>query len=107
MNLTLLKGYPDRVGKRNTFCASAVGPTSYNTTTKDVVASPVFQFYIDAIFPAMTVSGTYFVTFVPSAGGARPTWKAVWWTVSGMTEVTNTTNLSAETVQFGGFGGFY
>ncbi len=107
MTLTFLKGYPDLIGKREAFVAAAIGPTSYLTATKDAVAFPVFQGYIDAINPASTVSGTYLVLFVPSGTGARPTWKAVWYTASGMTEVSNAVNLSAEKVQVSGFCGKY
>lgn len=107
MDITLQHGYPDYVGKRQIFCGNAKGPSSYSQTTKDAVNSPRFQMYFDAIFSAQTVSGTYFVTFKPSGAGPRATWKAVWWTIAGMTEVANAVDLSGETINVGGFCGQY
>ncbi len=108
MDITLQHGYPDYVGKRQIFCGSAIGPKSYSTAAaKDPVNSPRFQMYFDTIFPAMTVSGTYQVVFIPSGAGPRATWKAKWFTAVGMVEVVNTTDLSGETINVGGFCGQY
>lgn len=107
MNITLQHGYPDYVGKRQILCGSAIGPTSYSQTTGDPVALNRFQTYIDVLFPAYTVSKTYLVLFYPNTTGPRATWTAKWYTAAGMTEVSNLTNLSAEQLQVGGFGGDY
>lgn len=107
MELTLLKGYPDRVGRRFIFSGNATGPTSYSTTTGDVVTGLPYNNVVDVIFPSMTVSRTYEVRFYPSALGARVTWAARWYTISTGAEVANGTDLSAEQIQVGGFGGTY
>lgn len=109
MQLTLLHGYPDRVGKRLIFCGSGVGPSSYvvKASGGDPISIPAFQNYADVIFPAMSLSGTYIVYPYPSAVGPRATWSLQWVTKSTGAEVSTTTDLSAEKVQLGGFGGVY
>lgn len=110
MNLTLLKGYPDRVGKRFTWCGFGTGPTSYTggITGGDAIVLPVFQGYIDSVEGCgFSVSGNYFCRAQPSAGGARAKWVLRYFTGPNSTEVTNSTNLSAETFQLSGLGGFY
>jgi hypothetical protein len=113
MKLTLLHGYPDYIGKRWAFCGNGVGPTSYVQKTSAGGGDPVvpvrFQNYIDIIFPAMSVSGTYIVYPYPvnSAIGPRLSWALKWVTISTGAEVAASTDLSAEKVQLGGFGGDY
>ena len=109
MQLTLLKGYPDYVGKRQIFCGSGVGPTSYvqKASGGDPIVYPPYQNYIDVLFPAMSLSGTYIVYPYPSAVGARATWALKWVTASTGAEVSAAVDLSAEKVQLGGFGGVY
>ena len=109
MKLTLLKGYPDYVGKRQIFCGTGIGPTSYTQKASggDVITYPPFQNYIDVIFPAMTLSGTYIVYPYPAAVGPRQVWALKWVTASTGAEVSAAVDLSAEKVQFGGFGGVY
>jgi hypothetical protein len=107
MVISLFKGYPDRMGKRFAFAGSGVGPTSYDATGKDPVSVPVFNTYIDVLHGGTTVSGTYILRAVPSLGGVRATWKLIWVTASTGTEVVGGTNLSAEKVILGGFGGMY
>src|SRR6266705_5487381 len=99
MQLTLLAGYPDRVGKRFVWVGYGKGPASY-ATGGDPIALPGFQNYIDAIESGgLSVSGTYYVRAIPSVGGIRPTWELLWVVASTNAEVTATTNLSAETIQ--------
>jgi hypothetical protein len=113
MQLTLLKGYPDYVGKRQIFCGNGTGPTSYVQKTStpnaggDIVTYPPFQNYIDIIFPAMSLSGTYIVYPYPVVVGPRQVWALKWVTISTGTEVAASTNLSAESVQLAGFAGVY
>lgn len=104
--------YPDLVGRRSIFAGNYVGPASYTNTaniatTGDPVQVGPFNYYIDAIHATVSVSGTYLVRFRPSGPGPRATWKAVWVTISTGNEVTNATNLSAETVIVSGFGGLF
>ena len=104
--LTYMPGYPDNVGKRFAFVATGVGPKSYDSTNKDILTLPGFQNYIDAPSQFVkTVSGTYYLNISPSLSGRRATWKAVWYSVGGTTEVTNAVDLSAEKFIFSGFGG--
>jgi hypothetical protein len=105
MNLTLLTGYPDNVGRRHIWCGYGSGPASYHQTTKDPITVPRFQFFIDCLFPAVSKSGTYLVYGIASGVGARQEWKLKWVTASSGAEVANGTNLSNEEVQLGGFGG--
>lgn len=109
MQLTLLNGYPDLVGKRAIWSGYGTGPTSYTggTTGGDTITGLPFQFYIDAIFCAVAVSGTYVVLGQRSKTGHRATFKLRWFTLVGMTEVTNATDLSAEKINLSGFGGSY
>src|SRR5512146_3143911 len=106
MDVTLNQGYPDRVGRRYIFCGSAVGPSSY-TTGGEVLNIGQFNNYIDAVFPARSVSGTYILYGVPSAVGPRATWKAFIVTASTGAQVGSGTDLSAEKFVVGGFAGVY
>jgi len=110
MNITLLHGYPDRVGKRFRWCGNGNGPASYvgGTTPGDQIILPVFQAYIDSVNgDQLSVSGNYIVRVQPGGIGARQKWFTRWFNVSGGAEVTNATNLSAEQVQLSGDGGLY
>lgn len=107
MQLTLLHGYPDLIGKRYAFVGYGTGPASYSRTTGDAIALPSFQNYIDAINGATSVSGTYEVRAVPSIVGPRATWALHWYVIATGAEVANAVDLSAEKVQLSGFGGTY
>lgn len=106
MQLTLLKGYPDRIGKRFAFVGYGSGPASY-VTGGDTVTLGAFQNYIDWMGDATSISDTYFLRAIPSAVGPRATWEMKWFVISTGNEVANGVNLSAEQVQVGGFGGVY
>jgi hypothetical protein len=41
MQLTLLHGYPDLIGKRFAFVGYGTGPASYSRTTGDAIALPI------------------------------------------------------------------
>jgi hypothetical protein len=107
MNLVMYKGYPDKVGRRQIFAGSGVGPTSYSQTTGDPITVPQFQNYIDAVHMSQSVSGTYYARVQPSGAGPRQTWKAKYYVVATNAEVANAVNLSAETFIVSGFGGTY
>lgn len=111
MQLTLLHGYPDYVGKRFNWCGNGIGPASYVQVTAtgggDPLVLPGFGNYIDFAAPALTISRTYLVIPVPVLVGARATWRLKWTTQSSGTEVSAAVNLSAESVQLAGFGGVY
>ena len=107
--ITLFKGYPDRIGKRFAFCGSYTGPASY-TTGGDPITLNQYQNYIDNIENSggLSVSGTYIVRAIPSIAGPRATWKMKWYTAAApQTEVSAATNLSAETFIVSGLGGVY
>jgi hypothetical protein len=118
MQLTLLKGYPDFVGKRATFVGFGSGPASYTQLTAvtapavatggDPVAVPLPNYYIDSIDgPGLTVSGTYYVRPVSSGVGARQKWALIWYVAATNAQVAAAVNLSAEQVQIGGKCGQY
>ncbi len=89
MQITLLNGYPDYVGKRFTLCGYGNGPASYSPVG-DPVYFARYNNYIDILFPALTVSGIYEVKFIPSSYGPRATWSALWF-YSGRQGVINVT----------------
>jgi len=110
----MLKGYPDKVGKREIFCLNVTGPKPYvNTATFATSGDPLltnalgFGRYVDVVFSAVSVSGTYIVRGVPTGVGPRALWNLHWYTESSGTEVANGVDLSAESVQIGGFCGVY
>jgi hypothetical protein len=111
MQLTLLSGYPDNVGRRHIWCGFGSGPgptTGFPTgyaTGGEPLNSPRFQFYFDAVFPAVSASGTYIVYGVASGVGARQEWRLKWVDAATGAEVAANTNLDGEQVQLAGFGG--
>lgn len=107
MQPKLLEGYPDFIGRRIAWCGYGNGPKSY-VTGGDVVTLPGFKMYIDVIFAGgFSVSGTYYVDAIQQGVGARQTWKIIWTVASTDAEVAPGTDLSAEQVQIGGFGGTF
>jgi hypothetical protein len=107
MQLTLLKGYPDFVGKRAIFVGWENGPPSYVQATGDIITLPLPNYYIDALFGGVqTVDGLYQVRAEPTGVGARKTWALIWYTVAGAT-VANGVNLSGSQIQIGGMCGQY
>jgi hypothetical protein len=106
MQLTFLQGYPDYIGKRLAICGYGTGPALY-VTGGDSVVMPRYNNYIDCLFPALTVSGTYYVWPILASVGNRPTYKLKWVVASTGAEVAANTVLSGESVQIGGFGGVY
>lgn len=107
MQLTLMHGYPDLIGRRSAFAGFGNGPAAY-TTGGDPVTLGTFNYYIDAIEGnGFTVSGNYYVVPIPSKAGPRATWKLKWFTQGTNTEVGNGTNLSAESLILSGLGGLY
>lgn len=120
MQVTLLKGYPDRVGRRSIWVGTGNGPASYtggNSPTDAITGLP-FQFYIDAVTEiSISASGTYYAMAQPSTvpiaaagtafvGNPRATWNLRYFTTSNGAEVSNNTNLAAEKFTVSGFGGF-
>jgi hypothetical protein len=119
MQLTLLKGYPDFVGKRATFVGYGSGPASYVQLVQGVAPAAgtggdpltflLPNYYIDSIDSAgvLTVSGKYFVRAISSGVGARQKWALVWYVTTGGAEVGAGVILSAEQIQIGGKCGQY
>src|ERR1700677_4545758 len=108
MQLTLLKGYLDRTGRRTHFCGYGTGPSSYSQTTGDALTIPGYETYIDDVFPtAQDPTGTYYAQPRPSAVGARSTWSLHWFVVATGAEVANAVNLSTYSLQVSAFGGQY
>jgi hypothetical protein len=109
MQLTLLKGYPDFVGKRATFVGFGSGPASYSPTTGDLITLPMPNFYIDAIAGGTinSVSGLNFAKVQPSGVGPRMKWTLFWFVTSTGAPVGSGVSLATEQLQFGGFCGQY
>lgn len=108
MQLTLLKGYPDMVGRRRLFCGYGTGPTSYSQTTGDVVSAVGYETYFDEVFNTpQDPTGTYKAEARPSAVGGRATWSLHWIVVATGAEVANAVNLSTYSLQVSAFGGQY
>lgn len=111
MQLNLLHGYPDVIGKRFAFVGNGAGPSSYVQVTTadggDPLTLPGFQNYIDWAGVGVSVSRTYIAYPIPVLVGSRQLWRLKWCTASNGTEVSAATDLSAERVQIGGFGGQY
>lgn len=100
MILTLLKGYPDLIGRRQAMVGYGSGPASYSQTTGDVISIPGYERYIDSVLSiSQDPTGTYIGQARPSAVGARATWSIHWYVVATGVEVANGVNLSAYNLQ--------
>lgn len=119
MQVTLLHGYPDLVGRRRIYVGNGVGPTSYvqyavgpPVSGGDTLAGLPFQTYIDSLQPCFSTDGTIFAMPIPNGIGPRQTWRFRYFNVSASTpgigaEVTAATNLSTKNFQFFFAGGQY
>lgn len=115
MQLTLLKGYPDAIGRRKIIVGFGTGPTSYTggVAGGDAITGLPFQWYTDYVHsPIVSVSGN-FIAFAQLGGtGARQTIKLRYFNFGAASpaigaEVANATNLSAEKFQIAILGGLY
>ena len=105
MQLTMFKGYPDLVGRRQTFCGSGAGPAVYNSTTGDVLLIPGYERYIDCVLEIpLDPTGTYYGVAKPSVAGARATWAIFYYTAAGA-QVSNATVMSTFNFVVSGFMG--
>lgn len=116
MQITLLHGYPDAIGRRKVVVGFGVGPTSYTggVAGGDAITGLPFQWYTDAVIndPIVSVSGNYIAIAQPGGVGPRQTWKLRYFAFAATSpaigaEVTNATNLSAEKFQIALLGGLY
>jgi hypothetical protein len=97
MQLNLLFGYPDFIGRRFAWAGYGSGPSSY-VTGGDQIVLPTYNSYIDAVFGSVyTVSGNYIVTPQPLGFGVRQKWNLKWNTVpaSGSSLNSVTTRLGS------------
>ncbi len=108
MQLTLLSGYPDLVGRRQLFCGFGTGPSSYSQSTGDPLSAFQYGGQFDSVFPTpQDPTGTYYAQPRPSAVGAKATWSLHWFVVATGAEVANAVNLSTYSLQVSGFSGLY
>lgn len=109
MQLTLLKGYPDLIGRRQAICGYGTGPAVYNSTTGDIVTIPGYERYIDALFGGvLDTTGAIIAYARPSGSGARQTWALFYATASSGAALANSSTAAAGlTFQIGGFVGEY
>ena len=119
MQVTLLHGYPDYIGKRQAWVGTGNGPASYTggNSPTDTLVIDRYQFYVDAITEiSISASGTYYAMAQPSVipiatasqgslPNPRATWSIRYFTTTNGAEVNNGTNLSAEKFTVSGFGG--
>lgn len=106
MQLTLLKGYPDLIGRRQAFVGYGNGPASYTAGTDDPVTIPGYERYIDVLFGGIiSTDGTTVAIAHPSGYGARQTWNLQYYVASSMAQASG--NLSGKVFQVGGLGGEY
>ena len=106
MQVTLLKGYPDMVGRRRIFAGYGNGPATTSSTVGDPIIIPGYETYIDIAWGGRSVSGTYYCIAQPSGVGARQTWSLFYYNASTGAVITGT-SLAAEQFQIGAFGGQY
>jgi hypothetical protein len=116
MQLTLLKGYPDAIGRRKLVVGFGTGPTSYvgGVAGGDALTGLPFQWYSDCLLngPIISVSGNFVAIAQYSGVGGRQTIKLRYFAFAATSpaigaEVSNTTNLSAEKFQVALLGGLY
>ena len=108
MQLTLLPGYPDMIGRRRDFVGYGSGPTSYNPTTGDPLSAVGYETYFDIVNDTpQDPTGTYYAKARPNVVGPRATWSLHWFVVSSGAEVGSTIDLSAISLQVGGKMGQY
>lgn len=118
MQVTLLHGYPDLVGRRRIYVAFGTGPASYvqysvgpPVAGGDLITGLPFQTYIDAIpGSAVSTDGTIIAVPIPNAVGTRQVWRFRYFNLSASSpgvgaEVTAATNLSTKSFQFFFVGG--
>lgn len=114
---TKLPDYPARLGDKQLVVVDHKGPASYATGGETLgVASNLTGVSaqglsgIDLVVgaPMVAVSGNYWVLAKAVGAGPQKTWKLLWFTASAgvptLTQVTATTDLSAEVVKLGYIG---
>jgi len=111
VNVTLLKGYPDFIGKRQAWAGYGNGPASY-VQGGDPLILPQYGAYLDTIdSSSLSVSQNYSVVGLPSGVGPRKSWKLKWLYAGGQIGVNSFSVSSvgsgqtAGTYNIGGTGG--
>ncbi len=93
-------GYPQLLGQKRISIIDRTGPASYVNGTGETISPKDFGFNnLESIRGGIDSTGTYMAVVYKNAGvvGAPSTFTLKWYTLSGMTEVANLTNLSAVT----------
>lgn len=112
MQVTLLHGYPDLVGRRRLIVAfgNSVTPYTQGSAGGDAITGLPFQFYIDSI-PGVAISTDGTIIAIPqvTATGARQTWKFRYFnfTTSGVGVELSTGVITPKSFQFFLIGGTY
>jgi hypothetical protein len=101
-------GFADVFGGKNFNAIDYSGPSSYvgGVGGGDALDPKAFGFFneiIALIGTSIDQSGTYVVIGQPVNNGVTK-WNLRWFTVVGMTEVVNATNLSGKTVRLAAIG---
>ena len=107
MILTMVNGYPDFIGYRQSFCGSGAGPASYSQTTGDPLTLSNNRRFIDDVASGwkLSLSGNYYVRPWVQVAGERQAWTLLWYVTATNAQVANGINLAAETVVLSGFCG--
>jgi hypothetical protein len=91
MQLTMLPGYPDLMGRRAAFTAYGSPATTYTAsagpplTGGDTITLPGYENYIDCILEVpFDTTGRVYGVAQPSSIGPRATWNVFYYTAAGV-----------------------
>lgn len=106
MQITLLNGYPDFMGRRMAFAGYGNGPSNYTAGADDPITVPGYERYIDSVAGGViSTDGTTVAMAHPSGYGPRQTWNLQYYVASSMAQASG--DLSGKVFQIGGFFGNY
>src|ERR1700758_5217344 len=103
MQLNILHGYPDAIGRRKVIAGWGTGPKSYTggVANGDAITGLPYQWYTDVIIgaPIISVTGNYVALVQFSGVGARQTIKLRYFAFASTSpaigaEVSDSTDLS-------------
>ncbi len=111
MNLTLLSGYPDLMGRRMAFCGTGSCPSTYTAaagpplTGGDTLTIAGYETYIDCVLEIpIDPTGYYYAIAQPSFNGPRATWKLFYYNAAtGALITTAPATLTGTTFLISGF----
>ncbi len=103
MQLTLLKGYPDLIGRKQVVVGFGNGPKPYSQANGDPVTIPGYERYIEMLFGGvMSTDKSTIAIAQPGGYGPRQTWSLFYYVASSNARVSDAADLSALVFQIGG-----